>query len=122
MNDNNITKIQNVHNTNRKDLVMTVNYYIGTKDKDTKDYKLTDEFIKQTIIDEVTKQYPNGFTITEGIGYYKHNNREIVTEKTYIVTVLDEVFVNRDLTDALKDKLNQECIGVQVINDNTMFM
>ena len=100
---------------------MTVNYYIGTKDKDTKDYKLTDGFIKQTIINEVTKQYPNGFTITEGIGYYKHDNGEVVTEKTYIVTVLDEVFVNADLTDALKEKLNQECIGVQVINDNIMF-
>ena len=100
---------------------MTVNYYIGTKDKDTKDYKLTDEFIKQTIIDEVTKQYPNGFTITEGTGYYKHDSGEVVTEKTYIVTVLGEVFVNVDLTDALKDKLNQECIGVQVIHDSVMF-
>ena len=100
---------------------MTVNYYIGTKDKDTKDYKLTDEFIKQTIIDEVAKQYPNGFTITEGTGYYKHNNGEVVTEKTYIVIVLDELFVNADLTDALKEKLNQECIGVQVINDSIMF-
>ena len=100
---------------------MTVIYYIGTKDKDTKGYKLTNEFIKQTIIDEVAKQYPNGFTITEGTGYYKHNSGEVVTEKTYIVTVLDEVFVNVDLTDALKGKLNQECIGVQVINDSVMF-
>ena len=100
---------------------MTVNYYIGTKDKDTKNYKLTDKFIKQTIIDEVTKQYPNGFTITEGIGYYKHDSGEVITEKTYIVTVLDEVFVNADLTDALKEKLNQECIAVQVINDSVMF-
>ena len=100
---------------------MTVIYYIGTKDKDTKDYKLTNEFIKQTIIDEVTKQYPNGFTITTGTGYYKHDSGEVVTEKTYIVTVLDEVFVNADLTDALKEKLNQECIGVQIINDSVMF-
>ena len=100
---------------------MTVNYYIGTKDKDTKNYKLTDEFIKQTIIDEVAKQYPNGFTITEGTGYYKHDSGEVVTEKTYIVTVLDELFVNVDLTDVLKDKLNQECIGVQVINDSVIF-
>ena len=100
---------------------MTVNYYIGTKDKDAKNYKLTDEFIKQTIIDEVTKQYPSGFTITEGTGYYKHDNGEVVTEKTYIVTVLDEVFVNVDLTNTLKEKLNQECIGVQVINDSIMF-
>ena len=100
---------------------MTVDYYIGTKDKDTKDYKLTDEFIKQTIIDEVTKQYPNGFTITKGTGYYKHNSGGTVIENTFIVTVLDEVFVNVDLTDALKEKLNQECIGVQVINDSVMF-
>ena len=101
---------------------MTINYYIGTKDKDTKNYKLNDKFIKQTIIDEVTKQYPNGFTITEGTGYYKHDSGEVVTEKTYIVTVLDEVFVNVDLTNALKDKLNQECIGVQVINDSVMYL
>ena len=100
---------------------MTVIYYIGTKDKDTKGYKLTNEFIKQTIIDEVAKQYPNGFTITEGTGYYKHDSGEVVTEKTYIVTVLGEVFVNKDLTNPLKEKLNQECIGVQVINDSVMF-
>ena len=100
---------------------MTVIYYIGTKDKDTKGYKLTDEFIKQTITNEFAKQYPNGFTITEGTGYYKHDSGEVVTEKTYIVTVLDELFVNADLTDALKDELNQECIGVQVINDSIVF-
>ena len=100
---------------------MTVNYYIGTKDKDTKDYKLTNEFIKQTITNEFAKQYPNGFTVTTGTGYYKHNSGEVVTEKTYIVTVLDELFVNTNLTDALKDKLNQECIGVQVINDSVAF-
>lgn len=100
---------------------MTVIYYIGTKDKDTKNYKLTDEFIKQTITEEFAKQYPNGFTITEGTGYYKHDSGEVVTEKTYIVTVLDELFVNADLTNALKDKLNQECIGVQVINDSVVF-
>ena len=101
---------------------MTVNYYIGTKDKDTKDYKLTDEFIKQTIIDEVTKQYPNGFTITEGTGYYKHNNGEVVTEKTFIVTVLDISFPNHNLIYRLNCELNQECIAVQVLNDNAMFI
>lgn len=100
---------------------MTVIYYIGTKDKDTKDYKLTNEFIKQTITNEFAKQYPNGFTIIDGTGYYKHDSGEVVTEKTYIVTVLDELFVNADLTDVLKGKLNQECIGVQVINDSVVF-
>lgn len=101
---------------------MTVNYYIGTKDKDTKDYKLTSDYVKQTITEEFAKEYPNGFTVTTGTGYYKHDSGEVVTEQTYIVTVLDKIFVNTDLTDALKDKLNQECIGVQVIYDNVMFI
>lgn len=101
---------------------MTVIYYIGTKDKDTKDYKLTDEFIKQTIIDEFSKEYPLGFTITTGTGYYKHDSGEVVTEKTFVVTVLDISFVNRNLIDVLKNKLNQECIAVQVINDSAMFI
>ena len=100
---------------------MTLNYYICKKDKDTKDYKLTNDYFRKIITEEFAKQHPNGFTITEGTGYYKHDNGEIVTEKTFMVTVLDEVFVNLDLTDALKDKLNQECIGVQVINDSVMF-
>ena len=100
---------------------MTVIYYIGTKDKDTKDYELKYDYLKQTIIEEFAKEYPNGFTIMEGVGYYKHDSGEVVTEKTYVVTVLDELFVNADLIDALKDKLNQECIGVQVINDSVVF-
>lgn len=103
---------------------MTVNYYIGTKDKDTKDYELKFDYCKQTIIKEFAKEYPNGFTITEGTGYYKHDSGEVVTEKTYVITVLDTSSINEILIDALKDKLNQECIGVQIITDGviTMFM
>ena len=100
---------------------MTVVYYIGTKDKDTKDYKLTDDYLKQTIIEEFAKQYPSGFTITEGIGYYKHDSGEVVTEKTFIVTVLDISFPNHNLIYRLNCELNQECIAVQVINDSAMF-
>ena len=101
---------------------MAIIYYIGTKDKDTKDYKLTNEFIKQTITNEFAMQYPNGFTITEGTGYYKHDSGEVVTEKTYIVTVLDISFPNHNLIYRLNCELNQECIAVQVIEDSTMFI
>lgn len=101
---------------------MTVNYYIGTKDKDTKDYKLTNEFIKQTIIEEFVKEYPNGFTITEGIGYYKHDSGEVVTEKTYIVTVLDSTIINHNLVYRLNCELNQECIATQVIGSMVVFI
>lgn len=101
---------------------MTVNYYIGTKDKDTKGYELKFDYCKQTIINEFAKQYPNGFTITEGTGYYKHDSGEVVTKKTYIVTVLDTSSINEGLINALKDKLNQECIAVQVIEDGVITM
>ena len=100
---------------------MTVIYYIGTKDQYTKDYELTKNYFERIITSEFIKQYPNGFTITTGTGYYKHNSGGVVNEKTYIVTVLDDVLVNVDLVDALKNKLNQECIGIQVINYNVMF-
>ena len=100
---------------------MTVNYYIGTKDQYTKGYELKYDYCKQTITDEFAKQYPNGFTITEGTGHYKHDSGETVTEKTYIVTVLDTFIVNTVLIDTLKRKLNQECIGVQIINDSVVF-
>ena len=100
---------------------MAVIYYIGTKDKDTKDYKLTDEFINKVIIDEFSKEYPLGFTITSGTGYYKHDNGDVVTENTYIVTVFATT-VNNNLINELKIKLNQECIGVQVLKDDVMFI
>ena len=100
---------------------MTVNYYIGTKDKDTKGYELKFDYCKQTITEEFAKQYPNGFTITEGTGYYKHDSGEVVTEKTYIVTILDITIINHNLINILKEKLNQECIAVQVISDMIIF-
>lgn len=100
---------------------MTVIYYIGTKDKDTKDYRLSDESIKQIIMNEFIKEYPLGFTITEGTGCYRHNNGEIVTEKTFIVAVLDISFPNHKLIYRLNCELNQECIAVQVIEDSVMF-
>ena len=101
---------------------MTVIYYIGTKDQYTKGYELKFDYCKQTITDEFAKQYSNGFTITEGTGYYKHDSGEVVTEKTYIITALNTTIVNFDLVDILKEKLNQESIGIQVIEDSTMFI
>ena len=101
---------------------MTVIYYVGTKDQYTKGYELKFDYCKQTIIEEFEKQYPNGFTITEGTGYYKHESGGTVIEKTYIVTVLDTSSVYTILIDTLKEKLNQECIAVRVTEDNTAFI
>ena len=101
---------------------MTVVYYIGTKDQYTKEYELTENYFERIITSEFIKEYPNGFTITTGTGCYKHNSGGVVTEKAFIVTVLDITFTNTKLIDTLKEKLNQECIAVQVIEDSTMFI
>lgn len=101
---------------------MTVNYYIGTKDKDIKDYKFHDDYFERIITDEFIKEYPLGFTITKGTGYYKHDSGGTVIENTYIVTVLDSTIINHNLVYRLNCELNQECIAVQVIEDNVMFI
>ena len=99
---------------------MTVIYYIGTKDKDIKDYKFHDDYFERIITDEFIEKYPLGFTITKGTGYYKHESGGTVIENTYIVTVFTTT-VNNILINELKTKLNQECIAVQVINDSVVF-
>lgn len=100
---------------------MTVIYYIGAKDKDIKDYKFHDDYFERSITDEFIKEYPLGFAITSGTGYYKHESGGTIIENTYIVTILDTVMINYNLIERLKHKLNQECIGVQVINDSVVF-
>ena len=100
---------------------MTVNYYIGTKDKDTKDYKLNDSYIEHIIKKEFTRRYPLGFTITKTTGYYTHDDGQVIEEKGYIVTVLDTNEVSHMFACRLKGLLNQESIGVQVINDSITF-
>ena len=100
---------------------MTVIYYIGTKDKDIKDYKFYNDYFERIITDEFIEKYPLGFTITKGTGYYKHESGGTVIENTYIVTILDTVTISYNLIERLKHKLNQECIGVQVIKDSVVF-
>lgn len=100
---------------------MTVIYYIGTKDKDTKDYKLGSDYIEFVIKNEFASEYPLGFTITKTTGYFRHDDGQVVEEKSYIVTILDTKIVNYTLVYKLKGLLNQESVGIQVINDNVIF-
>lgn len=100
---------------------MTVNYYIGTKDKYTKDYKLNHDYIESVIQSGFAKDYPQGFTVSNATGYFRHDDGTVVEEKSYIVTVLNTEIVNYTLVYKLKRLLNQESIGIQVIKDNVIF-
>ena len=94
----------------------TVNLYIGLNDKDTKRQEITNLDAKAEISAILFKYFPNGFTLQECQGMYKHDDGTVVCENTIKVILFD---YNMGLvSDAVKDlklKLNQECIAVERI-------
>lgn len=87
--------------------------YLGLNDKDTKLQKIsTIEAYK--ICNNILLNYTEGATIFEANGIYKHNNGEIVIEKTLRIELLfiDEKIVTAIVND-LKKAFNQESIIVQ---------
>lgn len=89
-------------------------FYIGKNDKDQKRQVLSDnEFI------EYISQCFKNFTITESIGYYTYEDGYTQQEKSLVVTVFNN-YNDEDLKhaiDYLKINLNQECIGVEIVNN-----
>ena len=101
----------------------TVNLYIGLNDKDTKRQEITNLDAKAEISAILFKYFPNGFTLQECQGMYKHNDGTVVCENTIKVILFD---YNMGLvSDAVKDlklKLNQECIAVERIETTINFV
>lgn len=102
---------------------MTIIYYIGLNDKDTKEQKIT-SIKAESILDKLfTYAYPFGFTRTNAVGRYRHDDGHVVSEETIIYTVLDAKIVDHDLIDNIKFMLNQESVAVQlIINDVVNFI
>ena len=87
--------------------------YLGLNDKDTKKQEInTIEAYK--IVNNVVNNYCDGATIYECQGIYKHDNGEIVFEKTLKIelTFVDRLTVVSIVKD-LKKALNQESIVLQ---------
>lgn len=87
--------------------------YLGLNDKDTKKQEInTIEAYK--IANNVVNNYCDGATIYECQGIYKHDNGEIVFEKTLKIELM---FVDRltvvSLVKDLKEIFNQESIVLQ---------
>ena len=87
--------------------------YLGLNDKDTKKKEInTIEAYK--IVNNVVNNYCDGATIYECQGIYKHDNGEIVFEKTLKIELM---FVDRltvvSLVKDLKEIFNQESIVLQ---------
>ena len=90
--------------------------YVGLNDKDTKTQKigLIDAY---KTIENIIIPKTNGYTISEALGYYRHEDGTITTEKSLRVEML---FVDRplviDVCKTLKMAFNQESIAVEEVN------
>lgn len=87
--------------------------YLGLNDKDTKTQKIsTIEAYK--ICNNILLNYTEGATIFEANGIYKHENGEIVIEKTLRIELMfikDETI--KLIVNDLKRVFNQESVIVQ---------
>ena len=101
----------------------TVNLYIGLNDKDTKQQELTNLDAKAEISTILLKYFPNGFTLQECQGMYKHISGTVVCENTIKVILFDyNIGLVLDAVEDLKLKLNQECIAVEHIKTTVNFV
>lgn len=101
----------------------TVNLYIGLNDKDTKHQELTNLDAKAEISTILFKYFPDGFTLQECQGMYKHDDGTVVCKNTIKVILFDyntELVLNA--VEDLKLKLNQECIAIELINSYINFV
>ena len=101
----------------------TVNLYIGLNDKDTKRQVITNLDAKVEISAILFKYFPNGFTLQECQGMYKHEDGTVVCENTIKVILFDyNIGLVLDAVEDLKLKLNQECIAVEHIKTTVNFV
>lgn len=89
-------------------------FYIGLQDKDTKT-----QLIKYNEACKIIANRLDLFTIQQAQGYYKYNDGSLCSENTLIVTVFENYsdYVIKVLVNNFKFDFNQECIGVEIVNN-----
>ena len=101
----------------------TVNLYIGLNDKDTKQQELTNLDAKAEISTILFRYFPNGFTLQECQGMYRHEDGTVVCENTIKVTLFNYEFVGiSDVIKEIKDKLNQESVATEYLETVVNFV
>ena len=92
--------------------------YVGLKDKDTKKQIITKAQARNIIINVC-----GDCTLSDSIGAYTHENGKKVREQTIKVEVLfRKTKEAKEMAKAIKEKLNQESIGYEVINSNSTLL
>ena len=101
----------------------TVNLYIGLNDKDTKQQELTNLDAKAEISTILFRYFPNGFTLQECQGMYRHEDGTVVCENTIKVTLFNYEFVGiSDVIKEIKNKLNQESVATEYLETVVNFV
>jgi hypothetical protein len=94
----------------------TLNIYIGTNDKDSKQRELSLETIKDIIKNKISMHF-DSFSLELITGVYKN-----MEELTYKVSIMEDKVdktanadIITDIIDTLKFALNQECIMIECV-------
>lgn len=106
--------------------MQTINFYIGTNDKETLKRELDDAQV-MAVIDACFENY----TVAKVMGVYTMGScsdeatpSERIVEDTFKVTLLCLNSWSQEKIDNvckfLKNMLNQECIGVEIINNSSI--
>lgn len=93
------------------ELITKYNIYIGLNDKDSKKQEISIERAKEKVIEILTNNNINGLTMYKVDGVFKHENGQVVFEKSLKVELLEvkeEEVINS--IKELKKALNQESI------------
>lgn len=92
--------------------------YVGLKDKETKKQEVTTSKAKNIIINVC-----GDCTLSDSIGAYTHEDGTTVKEKTIRVELLFRTSKEvKRMAQSIKEKLNQETIGYEVVNTNSILL
>lgn len=92
--------------------------YVGLKDKETKKQEVTTSKAKNIIINVC-----GDCTLSDSIGAYTHEDGTTIKEKTIRVELLFKTSKEvKRMAQSIKQKLNQETIGYEVVNTNSILL
>lgn len=100
---------------NKENKIIKFTLYIGLNDKTTKLQEISTIDAYKLIVNICKSHKLDGFTISEAMGFYVHEDGEVVTEKSLRIEIL---FSSNEVIDAIikdvKTILNQESVVKQV--------
>lgn len=95
------------------------NLTIGLNDKDTKT-QLYDDITACQIVENILKQYLDGYTILKAFGGYKHDDGTFTQENSLRVELLFTTASQvKIICDKIKQQLNQESVAVEIVETNS---